>query len=1318
MGDVQDAARSFLEDRDENVRTGARAVLRELEEDQRRSKRILNDPDASPVAKAVAFLGQPENPVGFSKISTPLTKVGRGGVPVTKLIGGNKIRAAGKAVKNPARSSKEAATKARDSTRKTTQSVKKKARRIKQQSKTNKGRKQLAAGAVRGAGRGAATTGKAAIRRGAKSKALPAGATVVIADEAGIDPNNEVVKKGSALVKGAVAAPINSPGQYVATTGRGLLGMGAAFGLGAYALGNTGVRAARAAAGEVGTPYVGADYSPGEIAEPTTDLVKQEVAGAKQLGKKLLSGNEKVVEKTFTEDLGGAPFIPLPWLFRKTRNSNWYRDVRGALRDRAAEGIRKERADRAEADAAGNDKMPEADRKGRDKPRKRPRSAITDPLNPDEEYLLSNAPIVRSIGGRPIARKISRRNVRRGVSRTADIESQIAAKETVFDDKDVQADLMGISIGPKKGRNKWLGEAERAVFVVANRGIPFDRERGLDWIAEIERSKDPDTSEVGGVRESRVLDWIKGNSEVLNDPAFQRAVTRMGGILDSTTFSQRAKFLPVAKVAGIKTPEERLADGVVVGDRVIKETSTKPTYWDGKEADLRKLRNEARQAEDEGNVEEALTKRAEATELSRRIRDFRVAYKKALKDFVSETEGFIAERGLRTPARLTDDRKPRMGAVDKFGNAALGRKRRNSRATQKSDGTLLARDTADRSREGVWTDSVLGPRLQRAFHALTKGVVAEFGYKITVPGRGGKPRKVLEATTREHQAALERGELPEDVILIDRQYYRAATRDNNTGTVSFGDFLRAVSDIEGPLDERRFGLERIFKDGGEDDGAPPVITPDDLRLIGKDDRSALPGKKYIAVDREAMLELVGQIEGVQGGLSRFAAKLNRGTSNVILGWNPSFIGAQQLAEGGPAITAAATANPASIGRMAKAAPNRTRGTNRQRAQREAMYGIAGGTFQFRQPSRGAVIDRVDQLTEPRLTKSSKTLGLLKDAFRGRAVNQAVLRTGASYRRLAGLAELDRRTQRTIGSLGGLVTRFNSLEKKFKGKSLAEVEDYFAANPKLRAEVRGYLDDVMGNFSTLTRLEARFAPGIAFYPYLRYSLKWGFYSFPQRHPVRASILYFLGQVNAEELEKLVRNGTITDWIDNSFPIASKDGARYPLPSGGRFAPVGSGVFQSLPVIGEGDPDKALGVINPGLGAIINAAYGRDSFDGEKIAEGWWDRVLLGASAFLAMAAPLRAIDEGTDLKPISSFKPRRSGEETVIGGESDIADQFDRDDPNRILRQILPFGPLYGQSAKDYRKSNRRARRLDRGEYSTTNPFGGSNPFGSTDPFSD
>ena len=87
LGDAQEAAQDFLEDRERNVRTAVQTVLGELEKDQRRNKRVMNDPEATPLAKGLAFIGSAENPIGPGKVTTSAARIGKGGIAVRRLLG-------------------------------------------------------------------------------------------------------------------------------------------------------------------------------------------------------------------------------------------------------------------------------------------------------------------------------------------------------------------------------------------------------------------------------------------------------------------------------------------------------------------------------------------------------------------------------------------------------------------------------------------------------------------------------------------------------------------------------------------------------------------------------------------------------------------------------------------------------------------------------------------------------------------------------------------------------------------------------------------------------------------------------------------------------------------------------------------------------------------------------------------------------------------------------------------------------------------------------------------------------------------------------
>ena len=61
--------------------------------------------------------------------------------------------------------------------------------------------------------------------------------------------------------------------------------------------------------------------------------------------------------------------------------------------------------------------------------------------------------------------------------------------------------------------------------------------------------------------------------------------------------------------------------------------------------------------------------------------------------------------------------------------------------------------------------------------------------------------------------------------------------------------------------------------------------------------------------------------------------------------------------------------------------------------------------------------------------------------------------------------------------------------------------------------------MQGNWTAFSRFERSFGPAAIFYSFLRYSLRWAA-RFAYQHPVKAQIAYLLGQMNSNELEKLL------------------------------------------------------------------------------------------------------------------------------------------------------------------------------------------------------
>lgn len=441
---------------------------------------------------------------------------------------------------------------------------------------------------------------------------------------------------------------------------------------------------------------------------------------------------------------------------------------------------------------------------------------------------------------------------------------------------------------------------------------------------------------------------------------------------------------------------------------------------------------------------------------------------------------------------------------------------------------------------------------------------------------------------------------------------------------------------------------------------------------------------------------------------RSATAINRGTSTAILGYNPSWLGAQQIAEGAPAIIAAGL-NPLRWRRIREAGKEIKAMDNQSRAAIEANYGQAGGIFQIPRSYRSGKPSKVGDLSEPAVTRRGQLTRFLKMSAKGQAINEAVLRTGGAYRRWAFLAKIDKDHRGLLRGLGGSLLLQERAIKATGSTKLADITAWIAKNPAERARYQRYMTDVMGEWMALTSREKNIAPFVAFYPYIRYSLKWGIWSFPKRHPFKATALWYLSALNVKELEKLVDNGAVADWLTYAYPVVWEDGVAKPLPGGTRFTPMMSALVEG---VGEANIAKTLGALNPGIKTLLFSAVGLDPFTAEKIVtEGWrnqhtsgplkaipsslLERFLLAASGFLAMNAPVRAVDTVTD-KPIRAIKPRRTWSEgTVIGGRGTESKKFrEVESPfKRALRGIAPWGPVIPMEPDEFRRQNELQREM-------------------------
>jgi hypothetical protein len=252
------------------------------------------------------------------------------------------------------------------------------------------------------------------------------------------------------------------------------------------------------------------------------------------------------------------------------------------------------------------------------------------------------------------------------------------------------------------------------------------------------------------------------------------------------------------------------------------------------------------------------------------------------------------------------------------------------------------------------------------------------------------------------------------------------------------------------------------------------------------------------------------------------SKINRATSYLILGTSPAWAAAQIVAEYAQGAAAQPKIlNPLFVRRAIKAYKALP---EEKRWAFDGYYGITARD-----------LDTPGDLKGDKLTGNP---GSASDAYSvwnrtpgGRAVRsipRGLQRLdqwkGGGIRMLTVAAKIDHDLNLKGGSflrgIRGLSDTIEAASKEMKGKPLDEQLAYVAGHPEIAEHTADYLDDVMGNWSALTKNEQLASKIAIFYPFIRMSLRWTFYSFPKRHPLKAAALTYLAQQNAVTLRKFL------------------------------------------------------------------------------------------------------------------------------------------------------------------------------------------------------
>jgi hypothetical protein len=554
------------------------------------------------------------------------------------------------------------------------------------------------------------------------------------------------------------------------------------------------------------------------------------------------------------------------------------------------------------------------------------------------------------------------------------------------------------------------------------------------------------------------------------------------------------------------------------------------------------------------------------------------------------------------------------------------------------EGNLAKAGELDRSLEGLVRGTIHAPRLRAAGKEFTRNLVDEFKLPFT---KDGKQEYVVQGSKDWAKITQRKTEGNPDGGQYDpRSVARFASRE----------FTNAINDPYLSETQRDAKLLQILKDAetGKTPGSEPSVL----------------------MPREAIKEARAQINPEHNILTEGMNKFAKVSNRLILGTNPAWAVAQTVAEGVPLLISHPNlANPIYLAKYLK--ESKAYGDAHPELRATAGVSPLNGAA-LRQP--GEMIESytpeqwskgADAMTRGKLAKSALSFVHL------RALGEFDVRRQNAYRKAIYAAERDRKFRSWHSGLTGLFDGAAEISKKFKGKPLAELEDWLHTSKEgkvWKGKLEDHVDAIEGNWTAFTRYERALAPFTIFYPFLRYSLRWTLWAFPKEHPVRATILNLMGQANSNQLEKLV-GGPLKNPAAYAFPAyQNANDETQVLPGGSRISPGQSSLTQA---VATGNPASVLSSANPFLGAGITGLTGIEPFTGEE-AKG--PRGLAALEQLMNLPRPASVRIGGKSLTE-RALGALGTGSEQSPGSKA-----FETYDPQKNLRSLaLPGLPQSGKN---------------------------------------
>ncbi len=1133
---------------------------------------------------------------------------------------------------------------------------------------------------------------------------------------------------GTPAVRGHVQAVVENPKKTAKTTARAIPGL-VTYPVGvAIKAGVTAGRAASEAAHTAGVPGA-AGYSVKEILAPVAHIPAEQLAFAKQLAKVATSSDAAEVQREVEDNLG----LTLPIML-------------GLGSKAAGEKISKGR-------------ITEAVRRIAEHSRERHGKA--------HGYREGKAPrVLERTGQRKEAAKIAARGRTRIRSELSDRQrGMLEAARGATNSEVVRKGVVRGKRGKKLDLS--IRDADVASFLQRHPMKLDDPVSMLAEVKRIEsrlkpipKGHEPSPSQL---MTRDVIEHIKRRPDVLANPAVIRIVreyraqgahAREHAAELAPEHSERARFLTAASTRDIPFPEERFPKGVRAivraapeRGRLAKDVLRKESRRD--RARAKQLRRKAATAERKAAImrrELEVREKANKTKLEQPLAPWQKRELAAVK--AMERRGMVPRERmpvgghlqLVTPkeARLPKATLPKAHErlrerIDKLDTHAATLKEKAALAEQ------MAKQKHKAARE---VDTSLTPEFAGEVQArLRKEGITELPeYQHAGPGREHGAPVYGSSGTKLAQFAgkskMRKG-TAEDFGLVE-EGLRPMIRESIARPVSRRESYKAARDV---LERNRFNAGgKVEWSAREADelfrGADPVLSPEqwmkvprqfykriydvlegkgkgkgigeqDFKMIGElealRDGKGAPGSHYQIVRSAGMNELVDQLSNAL--VAPKLAKANRATSFLILGTSPAWAAMQVIAEYGQgAVAQPKLLNPAFVKRAVAAYKEMS---PRKRQAFDSWVGVTTRT--------------IDKAADLKLDLKAGDMDAAHNAYKTlegtpygrflRGIPTSIQRIdawkGGRIRALTALAKVDKdlngRANTFIRGVGGMNREMKTALKEMAGKPLRQQAEWVAEHPQWARRYQGYLDDVMGNWSALTKNERVAAQAMIFYPFLRMSLRWTFYAFPKRHPIKAAMLYGLGQMNAQEVEKLLHGDPsyFTQWA--MVPIDL--GGEKKLIDLSRIAPGSNALVEALGGSTEGPKGIAAAkVAQPVLAALGTAVYGVSPLSGKQEPGSGWNAL----AQLLSLSPVARVAGEATI--PAGRKKAAGTGQLPVVGSFSTerqaaldklSAKLNEYGTPQRLVRQLVapPYPKDAGKEA-DKARLTRVLKQLD--ENSTDN----------------